>query len=242
MRTPVSERSEYDHAVLGKVTVIRSVRARRLSLSVRAGGEVRLTVPAGIGSRTALRFLEEKADWALRAKERMAERYPKQIIAMPYATRSHVLRLYPCPSSGCSVRVSDGVIRVSYPSSTRYDDPNVQQAIRNGIETAWRIEAKNYLPERVEVLSRALHFPCGAVTVRNTRSRWGSCSVDNRISLSIQLMKLPDRLIDYVIIHELCHTRIKNHGPRFYELLDRMTGGHHEALRKELKGFSARWI
>lgn len=72
-----------------------SVRARRLSLSVRAGGEVRLTVPAGIGSRTALRFLEEKADWALRAKERMAERYPKQIIAMPYATRSHVLRALP---------------------------------------------------------------------------------------------------------------------------------------------------
>ena len=98
------------------------------------------------------------------------------------------------------------------------------------------------LPELVEVLSRALHFPCGAVTVRNTRSRWGSCSVDNRISLSIQLMKLPDRLIDYVIIHELCHTRIKHHGPRFYELLDRLTGGHHEALRKELKGFSARWI
>lgn len=242
MRTPVSERSEYDHAVLGKVTVIRSVRARRLSLSVRADGEVRLTVPAGVGSRAALQFLEEKTDWAVRARERMAERYPKQIITLPYATRAHELRLYPCSTLTNSVRISDGVIRVSYPASARYDDPEVQQAIRKGIEAAWRIEARNYLPERVEILCRALHFRCGMVTVRNMRTRWGSCSVDNRLSLSIQLMKLPDRLIDYVIIHELCHTRIKNHGPKFYELLNRMTDGHHPELRRELKGYAARWI
>lgn len=228
--------------MLGKVTVIRSVRARRLSLSVRADGEVRLTVPAGVGSRTALQFLEEKADWVLRARERMAERYPKQIIALPYATRAHELRLYPCPTLTNSVRISDGVIRVSYPASARYDDPEVQQTIRKGIEAAWRIEAQNYLPERVEILCRALHFRCGEVTVRNMRSRWGSCSVDNRLSLSIQLMKLPDHLIDYVIIHELCHTRVKNHGPKFHELLNRMTDGRHPELRRELKGYSARWI
>lgn len=228
--------------MLGKVTVIRSVRARRLSLSVRADGEVRLTVPAGVGSRAALQFLEEKTDWAVRARERMAERYPKQIITLPYATRAHELRLYPCSTLTNSVRISDGVIRVSYPASARYDDPEVQQAIRKGIETAWRIEARNYLPERVEILCRALHFRCGTVTVRNMRTRWGSCSVDNRLSLSIQLMKLPDHLIDYVIIHELCHTRIKNHGPKFHELLNRMTEGRHPELRRELKGYSARWI
>lgn len=242
MRTPVSECTEYDHAVLGKVMVVRSIRARRLNLSVRANGEVRLTVPAAIGSRTALQFLEEKVGWVVRARERMAERYPKQIITLPYATRAHELRLYPCSTLTNSVRISDGVIRVSYPASARYDDPEVQQAIRKGIEAAWRIEARNYLPERVETLCRALHFRCGAVTVRNMRSRWGSCSVDNRLSLSIQLMKLPDRLIDYVIIHELCHTRIKNHGPKFHELLNRMTEGRHPELRRELKGYAARWI
>ena len=202
---------------------------------------MRLTVPAGIGSRTALRFLEEKADWALRAKERMAERYPKQIIAMPYATRSHVLRLYPCPSPGCSVRVSDGVIRVSYPSSTRYDDPNVQQAIRNGIETAWRIEAKNYLPERVETLSRALHFPCGAVTVRNMRSRWGSCSGRKNISLNALLLFFPPEYAHYVMVHELCHIREMNHSEAFWRLVGSFCRDYRY-FRASLNGESMKMI
>ena len=54
-------------------------------------------------------------------------------------------------------------------------------------------------------------------------------------------MKLPDELIDYVIIHELCHTIHKNHGPKFHQLLDRLTGGHHLELRRRLKTYSTRW-
>ena len=126
-------------------------------------------------------------------------------------------------------------------AALRYDAPEVQRIIQQGIEEAWRIEAKAYLPQRVDALCKTFGFRCGTVTIRNTRSRWGSCSSENNLSLSIHLMKLPDHLIDYVIVHELCHTLHKNHGAEFHQLLDRLTGGKHPQLRQELKNYTTRW-
>ena len=67
------------------------------------------------------------------------------------------------------------------------------------------------------------------VRITGARSRWGSCTSAKTISLSCYLMLVPSHLIDYVILHELAHTREMNHGPRFWELLDSMTAG--QALR-----------
>ena len=74
------------------------------------------------------------------------------------------------------------------------------------------------------------------VTFRNQTTRWGSCSLKNHISLNLKLIMLPDHLIDYVLLHELVHTKIKNHGPNFWLALDKLTG-NAKALDKELKGY-----
>lgn len=231
----------YRHPVLGEITVNPSAKARRLSISVRPGGEVRLTIPRRVSEQEALRFLDEKAAWVQRARERIAKRCVRQPIVPPYATRAYSLYLDPGSSPDVCVRVASGRITVSYPAEMNYEDETVQEVIRQGIETAWRIEAKAFLPGRVAELSRQTGLRCGKVTVRNARTRWGSCSVANDISLSIHLMKLPDLLIDYIILHELCHTRHKNHGPRFHALLDQLCGGRHLDLRRQLKNYSTRW-
>ena len=69
----------------------------------------------------------------------------------------------------------------------------------------------------------------------------GSEMLHVNVRPTMSLMKLPDELIDYVIIHELCHTIHKNHGPKFHKLLDCLTGGHHLELRRRLKTYSTRW-
>ena len=74
------------------------------------------------------------------------------------------------------------------------------------------------------------------VTFRNQTTRWGSCSLKNHISLNLKLIMLPDHLIDYVLLHELVHTKIKNHGSKFWLALDKLTG-NAKALDKELKGY-----
>ena len=67
------------------------------------------------------------------------------------------------------------------------------------------------------------------------KSRWGSCTVKNGINLNSWLLMLPDYLSDYVILHELAHTRYRDHGPRFWEYLDVLTEGRSKELRKELR-------
>ena len=97
--------------------------------------------------------------------------------------------------------------------------------------------ANEYLPTRLYELSIKHGLPYTRVSIKDLRSRWGSCSSEKRISLSIHLMRLPKHLIDYVLLHELCHTRVMNHGADFWTLMDKVCGQSAKALRKELKTF-----
>lgn len=231
-----------DTGIADGVRIVRSARARRLSITVKHTGEVRLTIPRGVSEAEALRFLELKREWIEKSRERAARRCPREIISMPYSTSmGHFLQLDPCATRRTSAHISGERIVVSYPMDISPDTEQVQEAIKRGIEEAWRLEAKDYLPQRVKTLAAELGLKCGVVTIRNTRTRWGSCSSSNDISLSLHLMKLPSHLIDYIIIHELCHVVHKNHGPKFHALLNKYTGGEHPNLHRMLKDYHTRW-
>lgn len=81
------------------------------------------------------------------------------------------------------------------------------------------------LPSRVAELAVRTGLQYRSVTIRATRSKWGSCNGRNDLSLSLYLMTLPEHLRDFVILHELCHTVHHDHSPRFHALLDRLVGG-----------------
>ena len=85
-------------------------------------------------------------------------------------------------------------------------------------------KARRQLIGRLELLARRHGFTYNSVAVRNQKTRWGSCSAKNNISLNLQLIRLPDKLLDYVLLHELVHTRIKNHSQGFWEQLNQLVG------------------
>jgi hypothetical protein len=91
------------------------------------------------------------------------------------------------------------------------------------------------LVERLEELADLHNFKYNKVSVRNQKTKWGSCSAKGNISLNINLTRLPAELTDYVILHELVHTRIKNHSKKFWAELDNYTGGRAKELSKMLK-------
>ncbi len=103
-----------------------------------------------------------------------------------------------------------------------------------------RHRAKEYLPRRVEELSQATGLKYSRLTIRSARTKWGSCTSIGNISLSLYLMALPKHLVDFVIIHELCHTIHFNHSAQFHELVDRIMQGRERELSRELKGYSIR--
>ena len=84
--------------------------------------------------------------------------------------------------------------------------------------------ARAHLIQRLQVLSRKTGFTCNNVAVKHMTSRWGSCSAKNNISLNMELIRLPAKLVDYVILHELVHTRIKNHSQAFWDQLSELIG------------------
>ncbi|HIW65594.1 MAG TPA: M48 family metallopeptidase [Candidatus Alistipes intestinipullorum] len=193
----MSERTVVQHAVVGEVTLSPSPRARRVSISVRVSGEVRLTFPHRLSAKRALAFLDAKSDWILAARERMARRCAALPPALP------------------------------------------PEEERSRIE-ALRRAAKEDLPPRIARLSEATGLRYAKLSIRASRTKWGSCSGANHISLSLFLMTLPEPLRDFVILHELCHTAHHNHSPRFHALLDRLTGGREKALNRELRAYSIR--
>jgi predicted metal-dependent hydrolase len=103
---------------------------------------------------------------------------------------------------------------------------------------ALRYEAKEYLPPALKEVSRMMGVEYSSVTIRDTSSRWGSCSASNDINLSLWLMILPKDLIIYVLVHELAHVTHKHHGKEFWDEVKRWIPNHKE-LRLRLKKHSA---
>lgn len=243
-----SEKSTFSHPRLGIVTLNVSSRARRISIAISREGAVKLTLPDSSFRAQGLKFLDEKAEW-IAAKQQQAReqnRAAQKTIEPPFSTKFHALRFEPAAeNTSPKARITEDEIIVSIPSGQSHSDPEIQALITQSIDIACRKEAQEYLPTRVEQLAAYARrieprykWKTGAVTARKARTRWGSCAANNNISLNIALMLLPDRLIDYVILHELTHTVHKDHSSRFHALLDKLVHGAHADLRRELKNFS----
>ena len=99
--------------------------------------------------------------------------------------------------------------------------------------------ARKIFKRKTAAYARKMGVTYGRITIREQKTRWGSCSSRKTISLSYYLMLLPERLIDYVLLHELVHTREMNHGPAFWRLLDEAVGEDSRQLCAALRNYRA---
>jgi len=104
-------------------------------------------------------------------------------------------------------------------------------------ETVLRRKAQSVLPVQLAQLAQLHGFKYSAVKIRKSKSRWGSCSTKGTISLSFYLLLLPEHLIEYVLLHELCHTVHLNHSPAFWALVNKCTQNKVIELRKEIRKY-----
>lgn len=99
-----------------------------------------------------------------------------------------------------------------------------------------RRQAKAYLPGRLAELAAQHGFSYNQVRIKHNASNWGSCSAKKNINLNLNLMRLPEELQDYVMLHELCHLKYMNHGKEFHALLESVCP-NHKAMRARLREY-----
>lgn len=196
---------------LGAVSYVRNSRARNLAIRINQQGEIRVTIPRFVSQSQAERFFVSKQAWVRKKLDGLKT---------PDCRQSW-------PGEGDALQIRGKMIPVR---------------LKGGGDTAeaaiWRIihrEAAQYLPGRLAMLSDVHGYRYTGLKIRNMKTRWGSCTSKKGINLNSWLVMLPEHLSDYVILHELVHTKVPNHGKEFWEELDRVSGGQARELRKELR-------
>ena len=227
---------------IGEVHFVTGVSAKYIRISLKSNGIVRVTVPKRASMKEAMAFVETKMDWIIKAQSRMATHEKRNIVFTPdtvFSTKNRQLQLIPWKSEQFRTQLTKDTLKIFYPAECDLLSNQVQESIRNFIIITLRKEAKEYLPQRTAHLAAMHGFTYSGVTVKNITSRWGSCSSINHINLNIHLVRLPEHLSDYVILHELTHTVHKNHSERFWKHLDTITGGKAKQLAAEMKKYHA---
>lgn len=200
----------------------RSGQARRISLRVsQLDGRVTLTLPRRVSEREALRFAEEKQGWIRR---HLASRGEDVMVGpgtvVPIGGEPHEI----IQGAGRRVVIADG--RAEVPG-----DP-----ARTGLRLAAHLRAiaRDRLSEASDNYAALLGRPYSAITLRDTRSRWGSCTSEGRLMYSWRLILAPPEVLDYVVAHEVAHLAEMNHSAAFWDGVRRIYGDY-EAPRRWLR-------
>jgi len=237
----MSERLVVQYSQIGEVQFVPSVSAKYIRISLKPFGGIRVTVPKGASMQMAMAFVETKKDWILQTKSRIAQEERCTIFTpnTVFSTQKRQLQLLPWKSGQFRMQLSKDTLQIFYPHETNLRSEQAQEIIRDFIISTIRKEAKEYLPQRTEQLAATHGFTYRGVTVKNISSRWGSCSATNHINLNIHLVRLPEHLSDYVILHELTHTVHKNHGDLFWKHLNSITEGKAKQLAAGMRQYRA---
>jgi hypothetical protein len=197
-----------------RVSIRVSPRARRIALRIDAAErKVELILPPGVPPRDGLRFLATKQGWiaarlaALPQPVRFAEGAMIPLFGSP-----HHIRREDDPAAP-PVALHDGEIRV------RGDAAHLERRVRDHLMAMARAE----FADRARPLAARIGRELARVGVRDTKSRWGSCSGRGNLSFSWRLIFAPESVIDYVVAHEVAHLAEMNHGPRFWRLVESLS-------------------
>ena len=204
----------FDPGIGVPVSIRVSPRARRVGLRIDvAGRKVELVLPRGVAASTGLRFLAAKRGWIAARLEALPQRVP--------FVEGAILPLLGVPHQVCRefdpaappVRIIDGEIWV------RSDPLHLARRVRDHLVAVAEAE----ISPRAHRLAARIGREVARVSVRDTRSRWGSCSGQGNLSFSWRLIFAPEPVLEYVVAHEVAHLAEINHGPRFWRLVESLT-------------------
>jgi len=212
-----------------EVTFAKRKGTKHIKLSLKSDGSLRVSVPYGIPQFAAERFMLSKSDWIKQHAKK-----PTILQHNDHIGKSHQLEFVYGPDKTIKSRVSKNTVTITYPVDLDITDSTVQAKAKAACERALKQQAEILLPQRLDYWSDKMSIPYREISVKKMKSRWGSCDNRNNIILNIYLVQLPWDLIDYVMLHELSHTRHPHHQKAFWDFLEQLLPDY-KTKRKLLK-------
>ncbi len=210
----------------------KSARAKRLSIKVFPRGRVEVVVPRRTSARAVQDFVDENHDWIQRARASFAKNYTPDsaalpsMIRLPSIDRQIIVRYKPDNQSDTvRFREAHGMLTLSGATADR---AKCIQALRRWLSATAR---RSFRP-RLNTLSLQTETPFDNMHIRLQRTCWGSRSSSGTISLNLCLLFLRPALVDYLLVHELCHGRHMNHSRRFWKRVARFVPDYRKLDRQ----------
>jgi predicted metal-dependent hydrolase len=196
-----------------------SARARSLRLVIRPASGLEVVVPRGTSAHEIERVLRDKARWIMQTLERVAR---ESTAVAPALADGSILTFAGCPlrlalqtgapAGRFHAAISGETLQLTVARDT-------QEEVRAALEAWYRRQAARVFAERLAVCNAAYGFSYGRVSIREQKSRWGSCSRKGNLNFNWRLLLAPLPVLDYVVTHELAHLKEPNHSPRFWALV-----------------------
>ena len=217
-----------------------SKKAKNLRITVK-DDQVIVTKPFLMMNTQAEAFVRKNVSWIEKKLAELKEKNKNKVASYQFGsefkTKMTTLRVLESDLEKPYLKQHRDFLGLYLPGYVNIEEDHWQALIKGQIEEQLRREAKHYLVNRTHEIAKIKGIEIGKVSIRITKSRWGSCSSRNDISLSAYCMTLPDELIDYVIFHELAHVKVKNHSNNFWNHLESLLPGALK-LDREMKKYS----
>jgi len=192
-------------------------RRRTMAIKIDANGDIKIYAPKGTSHTTIGDMVSSKTDWIIKnlheIKSARAQEVKREYIDGEYFTylgKDYPLQLKVNPEiNKMTVKLSEGRFLVETPVADA-------AVIRGGLEAWYRFMAAGHINARLDHYQSLLDVSPSRVTIRNQKTRWGSCSSKGSLNFNWRLMIAPAEVIDYVVIHELCHLIHPNHSKKFW--------------------------
>ncbi len=222
-----------------KLEFRRSKRARRIRLQVDSQGQFTLVAPRFTSERAIQTFLFQYSRWI----EKQVAKINQQKELRPefnyhsgdqfyYFGEPVVLKVIPTSKKRPTVKVRDHDLTIELDETV--NEEVGKDMIRSAIEKFYRGKAVEVIHDRLQHFNEFYGFRYNRVTLRNQKSRWGSCSGLKNLNFNWRLIMAPIEVIDYVVVHELCHLKEMNHSSRFWALVEKALPDH-KVQRKWLR-------
>lgn len=220
-------------AEFGEIRLRQARSLTRLSIRLRPDGKLQLSAPFLVSRRELSRFIDNNR---LPIRQILDDhRRRKAYLDGQPIGKNHLLKVE--PAKQLEVIARSNFLVVKLPTDRTIEDAVVQDLIRAQVVKILRLQARHYLPDRLAFFAKKYGFYYKQVRLSHAVTRWGSWTGRQTISLNIALMQLPHELIDYVLVHELCHSRQANHSKAFWAEVEQILP-NYKLLDKRLKAYS----